>query len=138
MKNVLLSGLGGGIVFFLLGGLFYAGLFAEFFSNNIPSGMENVPKEEVILPMILVADLLLGLLLAYVFDKFASVRSFSRGAWLGMLLALAFALNYNMIFSATTNMTTPITSFADICISAFSGALGGGVIGLILGKLSKA
>lgn len=137
MKNVLITGLAGGIVFFLLGGLFYGGLLADFFSSNVPSGMENVAKEEVTLPMILLADLLLGLFLAYVFDKWASIRSFSRGAVLGMILCLGFSLNFNLIFSATTNMMTPVTSFVDICLGAFTGAVVGGIMGLILGKLNK-
>lgn len=136
MKNGLISGLVGGIVFFLLGGLFYAYLFSEFFSSHIPEGMEIVYKEPD-LAYIFAADILLGLFLGFVFDKWANIRSFSKGATLGFILVLAFSIHFNLIFSGTTNMVDLATGCADICISAVMGAIGGGIIGLILGKLNK-
>ena len=138
MKNIIISGLIGGIVIFLLGGLFYGGLFAEFFRENMPAGMEGVMKEPVDLPMIAAADLLLGLLLAIIFHSWADLQGFSKGAALGMVIGLGLSLHYNLIFSGTTNLVTSASAIADISINTFNLAIGGGVIGAILGKMNKA
>jgi hypothetical protein len=137
MKNTIISGLLGGIVIFLLGGLFYANLFADFFAAHVPAGMENVRKELPNVPVIAVADIMLGVFLAIVFNHWAKVRGFSKGAMLGLIIGLGITLNFNLIFSATTNLSTPMSGFVDVCISTFNLTIGGGVIGAMLGKLDK-
>lgn len=138
MKNVIISGLIGGIVIFLLGGLFYGGLFADFFRENMPAGMEGVSKDPVELPLIALANIILGLVLALIFHSWAGLQGFSKGAALGMVIGLGISLHFNMIFSATTHLTTNASAIVDVCISTFNLAIGGGVIGGILAKMKKA
>ena len=136
MKAIIVSGLLGGLVFFLLGGLFYGFLFAGFFSDHIPEGMEVVGKEPV-MPLILIADLFLGLFFAYVFDTWTRVCNFTEGAWFGLALALGFAIYYTFIYSGTTHLVETASAIVDVSISGVSGALGGGVVGHLLGKMTK-
>lgn len=136
MKNILLSGLIGGVVFFLLGGLTYGFLLAEFFASHIPDGMENVAKDPPEFPFILIAELVLAIVFAFVIQKWTTVRSFSKGAVLGLVIALGYAVHYNLIFDATTNLIEPFAAFVDICVSGSMGAIGAGVIGAVLGKLN--
>ncbi len=137
MKNIIISGLVGGVVIFLLGGLFYGGLFADFFIEQTPEGMENVMKEPQ-LQYIAPAELVLGILLAIIFHSWAGLQGFSKGAALGMVIGLGISLHYNLIFTGTSNLVTPTSAIVDVCISTFNVAIGGGVIGAVLGKLNKA
>ena len=136
MKAIIVSGLLGGLVFFLLGGLFYGFLLADFFVRHTPEGMEVVAKEPV-MPLILIGDLFLGLFFAYVFDTWTRVCSFTEGAWFGLALALGFSIHYTFIYSGTTHLIDTAAAIVDISISGVSGALGGGVVGHLLGKMTK-
>jgi hypothetical protein len=135
MKNILLSGLIGGVVFFILGGLTYGFLLADFFENHVPEGMENVAKDPPDFPFILIAELVLAIVFAFVLQNWTTVRSFSKGATLGLVIALGYAIHYNVIFDATTNLIEPLSGFVDVCVSGTMGAIGVGAIGAMLGKL---
>ena len=137
MKNILFSGIAGGIVFFALGGLFYGFLFADFFMNHLPEGMEIIMKEPEMLYLLL-AHLILGIGFAYVFHSWTDISTFSKGAQLGLVIALAFSIQFNLIYSATTTLVVRISAFVDMCITAVSAAIGCGVIGLVLGKMKAA
>jgi hypothetical protein len=136
MKAILVSGLLGGLVFFLLGGLFYGFLLADFFSDHMPEGMEIIAKDPV-MPLILLGDLFLGLFFAYVFDTWTRIHNFSEGAWMGLALALGFSIHYTFIYSGTTHLVETASAIVDISLSGLSGALGGGVVGHLLGKMTK-
>ena len=136
-KNILISALVGSIVIFILGALFYAMLFADFFTSNIPEGMEIAQKTEPNLGLIYLGNLAAGLLLAYIFENLAGIRTFAKGAIAGMIIGLLIGLYFDLIFLATTNLGTPVAAAVDVIISAIMFAIAGGVIAALLGKLNK-
>ena len=137
MKNIIISGLVGAIVLFILGFLFYAVLFMDFFENHAPPGMEGVMKEMPNLGLVFAGNLALGLMLAYVFEKLASIRTFSKGLYVGFVLGLLISLYFDLIFLGTSNFMSSTTIAVDVVISTVIIGLSAAVVAMILGKISK-
>ncbi len=136
-KNLLLGTLVGAICFFLLGFVFYALLLADFFTNNAGAA-QNVAKENPDLLLLFISHLLQALLLTIIFDRWAGIKTFLTGAKAGAVIGLLMGLSYGLIMLATTHITTMKAVWVDCILSAVIMGIGGGVIGLLLGKLSKA
>ena len=68
IKKLLMGGIVGGILFFLLGWLAYVKLFAEFFKNH-PGLATNLDKADMLLVYIAAGNLLHGFALSFVFVK---------------------------------------------------------------------
>ena len=133
VKRVLLATLAGAVTLFVLGFLVYALLLADFFTNN---QMANVEKTNPNLPLIFVANLAQAFLFTFIFERWAGIKTFATGAKAGALIGLLIALFVDLIFLATTNLGTPTTTLVDIVAQTVMGAIAGGVIGLVLGKLA--
>ncbi|MEO7658880.1 MAG: hypothetical protein ABIV48_04635 [Pyrinomonadaceae bacterium] len=138
LTRVLAATVAGGIAFFFLGFLIYGLLLDEMVMkpnmNVFPGLMNETP---VWAPLIL-ANLTSAFLLAYIFDKWASISTFMGGMKGGATVMFLIALSFQLMFMAFMNLSRNyIPPVADILGSTVMGAIGGGVIGAVLGMMNK-
>ena len=138
-NKILLAGLIGGAVAFLLGFLFYGLLLTNFFTANAgtATGVMRADADMQWIPMI-VGHLAWGLLFALVFGRWASISTFATGAKAGAVLGLLVALTYDMISLGSTNVSTLDAALVDIVVMTGISAIVGGVVGWFLGRGSVA
>lgn len=135
--RVAAAALAGAVVIFVLAGLSFGLLFADFFAHSIPPDLADVSRKETNLALIFVSDLLYASLLAYVFAFLANIRTFRRGAMVGMVLGFTVVLHFDLISAATTRLTTPASMAANAAISTFMSGIGGGVVAAVLGRFGR-
>lgn len=128
-KKFLLGTLIGGVVFFLLGWLFYGVLFMDFMVQHSAPGMGKEPD----FPFLILANLAAAALLSFIFLKWASISTFSSGATAGLIIGFLTALNWDLAIYATTNMGDLTLVLMDILIVSVMSAISGGVIGMVIG-----
>ena len=127
-KNFVISGLIGGIVIFLLDGLFYNVIFKDYF----PSTDVN----DYTLLYILIGELIYGLFVSYIFIKWAQIKLFRVGAKAGALIGLFLALYISFFHLALMADATVTVAAIDTGIMILTSAVMGGLIGVVNGKLS--
>jgi len=136
-KKFLIGGLVGGIVYFLLGYLFYGTLLADFFHNNagtatgVDRGMDNLEWWALVL-----GNLLSGCLLSYIFVK-SNVRSAGAGLLTGAAIGLLVAAAYDLVSYGVTNLMTTTGMFADIGTFTVMSAIAGAFVGWVCGFVGK-
>lgn len=138
LARVLAATAAGGVTFFILGFVIYGLILEERVMkpnmNTFPGLMNEAP---VWVPLIL-ANLVNAFLLAYIFDKWASIRTFVGGLKGGATVMFLIALGFQLMFLAFMNLSKNyIPPVADIIGSTVMGAIGGGVIGQVLGMMNK-
>jgi hypothetical protein len=136
--RLLASTVVGGIVFFILGFLIY-GLFLEerVMKPNMavfPGLMKEAPN---FIPLFL-ANVVSALLLAYIFEQWAGIRTFIGGLKGGAIVYFLIALSFQLLFLSFWNLHLNYIPFVvDIIASTVMGAIGGGVIGQVLGMMTQ-
>ena len=134
-KKTILATLGGAVVLFLLGGLAFAVILGNMYgdwSKALGDCVYQGDQMPIYVPI--VANLFMALLLSLVYNKLG-IGTFKtgamHGAWIGALISLWFDTWMLGTFpSFTINMVV-----MDLIANTILSALGGGVIGLILGKV---
>ena len=137
-KKFLIGGLVGGIVYFMLGYLFYGILFADFFHNHAgtATGVERAMDQFVWWALIL-GNILSGCLLSYVFIK-SKVNSFGPGLITGGAIGLLTSSAYDFVMYGTTNLGTTTGLVGDIAVYTVMSAITGAIVGMVLGFIGKA
>jgi hypothetical protein len=139
LARVLAATVAGGIVFFLFGWIVY-GLILDplvFRPNANPEAMKLMkdPPEWIFL---ILGNLVAAFLLAYIFDRWATIKTFGGGLIGGAILYFILGLYMQLMSVAFMKiMTGPVPVIADILGSVILGGLAGGVVGLVLGKMNK-
>ncbi|MDQ3142898.1 MAG: hypothetical protein M3Q56_11705 [Bacteroidota bacterium] len=131
-NKILIGGLIGGVVFFLLGWLIYGIIFKEAMASPIPGFMK--PESEFIWPAMILSNLIWGYLFAYIFGKWGSISTAMGGAIAGATIGGMISLSYNLGFYAMSNMFTLNTMLMDVVIATIMSAIVGAVIGWWLGR----
>ena len=133
-NKFLLGGIAGGIVFFLLGYVFYGLLFKDFFAGN---GMDANMDNFVWWAMI-AGNLASGFLFAYILSK-ANVSSAAGGASIAFVAGLLMSLGFDLVmYGVGQGLSTLKGLAADVAISAVMSAITGAVIGWVYGMGKKA
>ncbi len=138
VTRLLAATVAGGITFFVLGFVIY-GLILENAvmkpnMNTYPGLMNEMP---VWIPLVL-ANMVSALLLAYIFEQWASIRTFVGGMKGGAIVWFLISLSFQLMFLAFMNLhKNYIPAIADVLGSVVMGAIGGGVIGAVLGMMNK-
>lgn len=132
-SKILLGGIAGGIVFFLLGYLFYGVLFMSFFEAN-SGDLGKLMKETPTWWALILGNLFWGILLAFIFQQWASISTFVGGLKGGAVIGVLAALSFDLTQFATMNGSTLTAVFVDVLIVTAMTALAGGVVGLVLGR----
>ena len=137
--KVLLAALAGGVATFLLGWALYGVALKGFFDSNMGSATGVMRgDEDMQIWAIFVGNVAWSLLLALLYSRWAGITTFKAGATAGAWIGLLMALGYDMISFGTTNIGTLAASLVDPIVNAGLGAVGGGVVGWVLGYGKKA
>ena len=89
------------------------------------------------IPLVL-ANLVLAFLLSVIFDKWAGIKTFASGASAGAIIVFLMTLYFDLSFFAFMHIfKNYIPMLADMAGGIVLGAVGGGVIGQVLGMMSK-
>ncbi|TKC09636.1 hypothetical protein [Pedobacter frigoris] len=131
MNKILISGIVGGVVFFLLGWLVYGIIMMDFMSANAGPAA-SMQKQVPDMFHLVIANLAWGFLYAIVLGKWSSGLSIAQGAMRGALLALMVALFIDLTLYATTTMFTMECILADIVAMTVIGAIGGAAVTWVL------
>ena len=138
LARVLAATVAGGIAFFVLGFLIYGLVLEQSVMkpnmNEFTGLMNEVPNW---IPLVL-ANFVSAFLLAYIFEKWASISTFVGGMKGGAVVYFLIALSFQLMFIAFMNLhKNYIPVVADVVGSTVMGAIGGGVIGAVLGMMKK-
>lgn len=128
IKNFLIGGIVGGIADFLLGWLFYGIIFSSVMPAN----------EDMNLGLIACGCFAFAFLLTYIFMKWPGMNNFGAGVKEGAILGLLLGLMANFFHFAELGGVDSTLFLVDMIINIAMGAIVGGVIAMVLGKLSKA
>lgn len=137
IARILAATIAGGVTYFILGFLIF-GLFLEGIMKphliEYPGLMKEMPD---FVPLVF-ANLITAFLFAYIFDKWAQIRTFAGGLKAGTIIAFLQALGFQLMFAAFMHLHKDLTPVVlDVIGSTVMGAITGGVIGLVLGMMDK-
>jgi len=139
LGRVLAATVAGGITFFILGFLIY-GLVLDplvMRPNTTPEALKLM-KDPPIWVFLILGNLVAGFLLAYIFDKWATIRTFVGGVMGGAVIFFVIALYFQLMFAAFMNVTNGyLPAVVDVIGTTVLGGLSGGVVGLVLGMMNK-
>lgn len=136
VKKILLAGIAGGVIFFLLGWLFYGILFMNFMSENAGSAT-GVAKEPMLIWALALGDLCWGFLLAVVFGCWTEIRTWLAGAKAGAIIGLLTGAGTDFMIYGTSNLYNCTALIVDVIIMVVMTAISGAVVALILGAGCK-
>jgi hypothetical protein len=139
LTRVLAATVAGGVAFFILGFLLY-GLVLDpmvMKPNMNPDAVKLINDPPVWIPLVL-ANFVSAFLLAYIFDKWAGIKTFRGGLEGGAIVWFLISLSFQLMFLAFMKMSNNYTpAIADVVGSIIMGGIGGGVIGQVLGMMNK-
>lgn len=123
-KNFLIAGIIGGIVDFMLGGLFYQVIFPDLYP----------PSPNFNMSFIVLGCLTFGMMVSYVFVKWANIKTAAAGLMGGGVLGLFYGLSMDFFMYSGMQMDTQ-KFVTDVIVNVIMGAVVGAVIGLVNGKM---
>ena len=134
--KVLLATLAAGIVAFFFGWLVFGILLADFYTANttVYEGLVKTPPNFL---MIFISNLCMAFLIAYIFNRWAGIKTAGEGAQAGLIIGGLVALTYDLFLYATMNLFTPTIIAVDIIGNGVFGAIVGAIVGLVLGTGKK-
>lgn len=136
-KKFLIGGISGGIVYFLLGYLFYGNLLSDFFMKNAGSATGvGRAMDQFVWWSLALGNILGGCLLAYVFIK-SNISSAGSGLVTGAVVGLLVASSYDFISYATSNLMKTTGVLGDIGTFTVMSAIAGAVVGWVCGLIGK-
>jgi hypothetical protein len=137
--RVLAATAAGGIIFFGLGYVIFGVLLDPYFKANMIEypGLMKGPMPDM-LPLI-AWNLSTAFLFAFIFDKWAGIRTFVGGLKGGAIIMFFMALGTDLQYLAFMNVWKGgfVPPVVDILAATILGAIAGGVIGAVLGVMNK-
>lgn len=132
-KNLVIGGIVGGIVYFLLGWLFYGNLMSSFFRDN-PGTATNVERvmDQFEWWALALGNLIFGFLLAYVFSK-AGISTLTSGLITGGILGFLMCAASGLVSYGTTNIMSKKGMAGDIVTFTVMSAITGAIVGVVMG-----
>lgn len=125
----------GGLALFLLGWLLYGMLFKETLAGMTGSaGNWMRADDDLVFWALGLGNLIIAYLIAWIFSAWAGINTFGGGAQAGAMMGFLFALGFDMICYATSNMITLSGALLDVGISVVMWGIAGGLIGWWLGR----
>jgi hypothetical protein len=137
-NKIIIGGLIGFVVAFLLGFLFYGVLLSDFFASNAGSatGVNRAEDQMQWIPMI-IGHLGLGFLFAVILGRWANISTFSTGAMAGAVIGFLMGTGWDMIMYGSSNIMNMTGTLADIALTTVMSALIAGAIGWYYGYSKK-
>ena len=131
MKRFLAGTVVGGVVYTIMGWVVYELILGDFMAANSTLTMKDPPD----MVMMLISQLALAAVLALVFTRWAGITTLAGGAKAGAMLGFLLGMNVGFDFYAISTAFTLNAALIEPFIGALRGALAGGAIGLVLGKM---
>lgn len=134
-SKTLIAAVIGGVAMFLLGWLFYGILFKDTFAGMAGSA-GNVMRadSDLIFWALILGNLALGYLIAWIFSSWAGINTLAGGAQAGATMGFLFAFGFDMMMYATCNMMQLSGALLDIVVSTIMWAISAALIGWWLGR----
>jgi hypothetical protein len=135
--KVLAATIVGSITIFLLGYLIFGILLAPYTKMDEIQyiGLRKVPPDFLLL---ILKNIVQAFLLAYIFEYLAGIRTFLGGMKVGAITMFLITLSLNLNLLSIMNLHNGYTaSILDLVGETVRMALGGGVIGAVLGVRYK-
>ena len=134
-NKVLIAGLLGALVAFVLGWVIWGVLLVNFMEGTSGSATGVMRSDdEMVWWALVLGHLALGMLFALIFSRWAGISTFMTGAKAGAVIGGLMTIFFDMVMLATTHISTPTGAVVDIVASIVSSAITGGVIGWYLGR----
>lgn len=125
--NRLLLGTFAGFLGYFMGGyVFYTVLFADMLAQTNP-GMASVQRAPDMAALI-VGNLAGSLLLAWVFERWANIRSIYSGAFSGAFIGFLISLSYDSMIHGTSTLMTWNGVLTDVFIYTLLSAVAGALV----------
>ncbi len=138
LTRVLAATVAGGIAFFILGFVIYGLILDPMVMKPNMITYPGLMKETPVWVPLVLANFVSAFLLAYIFDKWATISTFVGGLQGGAIVWFLISLSYQLMFIAFMNMSKNYTpAIADVLGALVMGGIGGGVIGQVLGMMNK-
>ena len=134
--GTLVAAIAGGIVMFLLGGLSFGFLLADYFMSNTIE-YAGLAKKPASLPLIFLFNVVWAWLIAFVLD-YAGRSGWAEGAKAGAIVMFVIGLAINLEYEAFMNLHRSMTPMlVHILLLTIMGTISGAVIGLVLGVFNR-
>ena len=138
ITRILVATLVGGIVMFGLGFLIYGVLLDAFMKANMTAEAAKLMKDPPNFVLIIVSNLVFAWILAFIFERWAGIKTFATGLMAGAIIVFSMALAIDLQFAATMNLMNGFVPIVvDVLAATAMGAITGGVIGFVLGKMPE-
>ena len=136
-KRLITGGIVAGVVFFLLGWLFYGYLLVDFFASNsgTATGVSR-DEESMLIWAVFLGNLLFGFLFSYVFEK-AGIRSFVSGFTSGSVIGFLTSSAIDLTMYGTSHLMNTTALAVDIAVFTIMAAIAGGAAGATMGTNNK-
>jgi len=133
--KLLLGTLAGFIGYFMGGFLMYTIVFKNALASAMPNmaSVQAEPKMEVLV----FGNLVASFLLAWIFERWASIRTLGTGAIYGGLIGFLITVSYDSMLHGTTTLMNWGGVFLDGIVYAIISAIAGALIGFTLGYKRK-
>ncbi len=133
-QRLLIATLVGGLAYFLAGWLLYGFLFKNQVDNFWTPAAKALEKPQPDMPVLILSCLVGALLLTFIFERWANIRTWKTGAIAGAIIVGLVTLNFDLsIVSMTTFMTGIGAAIIDSVLGAVLGAITGAAVGFALG-----
>lgn len=139
--RIIVGGIVGAIVMFLLGWLVWGILLHSYFDSTMTATAKSVMSTEPNIAPLALAEIVFGLMFAFIFDYWASIGTFVRGAIGGAIIWFCLSLGWDLEMTAffkDMHVGSPyMPMVVDVLAATIVGAISGGVIGQVLGMMKK-
>ncbi|MES2006203.1 MAG: hypothetical protein V4450_16920 [Bacteroidota bacterium] len=138
-QKFLVSGIIGGIVSFFAGYLIYGLLLMDFFTKNAgtATNVMRAPGDMIWWAMIL-GSVFMGLMLSYIFNRWANITSLGAGASAGFMISLLMTAGFDLLMYGNSNISNLTATVTDIVCGGVMGAITGAAVGFMNGMGKKA
>ncbi|MDX1941469.1 MAG: DUF2177 family protein [Saprospiraceae bacterium] len=136
-NKILIAALAGGVVYFLLGFLFYGLLLMDFMKSNA-GDMAALMKEPPTWWALILGNLSWGLMIAVIFGRWAGIKTFMTGLKAGAVIGILAVLAFDLSMFGTMNGMNLTGVVVDVFVGTVMTAVTGGVVGWMLGRGEKA
>lgn len=138
-QKFLVSGIVGGLVSFFAGYLIYGLLLMDFFAKNVgtATNVMRAPADMIWWAMI-AGSLFSGLLLSYIFNRWANIQTLGAGASAGFVIGLLMTAGFDLMLYGSSNISNLTATATDILCGGVMGAVTGAAVGWMNGMGKKA
>lgn len=136
--RLLAATVAGGVAYFLFGFVIYALILDPMVMKPNMNEFAGLLKPEPDFVLLIFANLVAALMLAYIFEALANIRTFVNGMKAGAVIGFLFALSLQLMFMAFWNLSKNYMPLVgDVVGSTILTGIGGGVIAQVLGMMNK-